>query len=93
MNIEYFDLVTVKDKQYYIYNCIGKLKDRNNVSIILRYPKDAFKKDKAFKTFISLDTLLKPLNILTQYNDRWAIEPLFRDCKTYLALDGYQVRT
>ena len=69
MSIEDFDLVTVKGKQYYIYNYIGKLKDRNNVSIILSYPKDAFQKDKALKTFISLDTLLKPLNILTQYTD------------------------
>lgn len=69
LSIEDFDLVTVKGKQYYIYNYIGKLKDRNNVSIILSYPKDAFQKDKALKTFISLDTLLKPLNILTQYTD------------------------
>jgi len=93
LNIEDFDLVTVKDKQYYIYNYIGKLKDRKNVSIILSYPKDAFQKDKALKTFISLDILLKSLDILTQYTDRWAIEPFFRDCKTYLGLDGYQVRS
>lgn len=93
LNIEYFDLVTVKDKQYYIYNYIGKLKDRNNVSIILSYPKDAFQKDKALKAFISLNTLLKPLNILTQYTDCWTIEPFFKDCKTYLGLDGYQVRS
>ena len=93
LNIEDFDLVTVKDKQYYIYNYIGKLKDRKNVSIILSYPKNAFQKDKALKTFISLDILLKSLDILTQYTDRWAIEPFFRDCKTYLGLDGYQVRS
>ena len=42
---------------------------------------------------ISLDILLKSLDILTQYTDRWAIEPFFRDCKTYLGLDGYQVRS
>ena len=33
------------------------------------------------------------LNILTKYTDRWAIEPFFRDCKSYLGLDGYQVRS
>lgn len=93
LNIEDFDLVTVKGKQYYIYNYIGNLKDRKNISIVLSYPKDAFQQDKALKTFISLDTLLKPLDILTQYTDRWAIEPFFRDCKTYLGLDGYQVRS
>ncbi|KEI04593.1 IS701 family transposase [Clostridium botulinum] len=93
LNIKDFDLVTVKDKQYYIYNYVGKLKDRNNVSIILSYSKDAFQKDKALKSFISLDTSLTSLDILTQYTDRWAIEPFFRDCKTYLGLDGYQVRS
>ena len=89
LNIEDFDLVTVKKKQYYI----GDLKDRNNISIILSYPKDAFQKDKALKAFISLDNSLTSLEILTQYTDRWAIEPFFRDCKTYLGLDGYQVRS
>ena len=93
LNIEDFDLVTVKKKQYYIYNYIGDLKDRNNISIILSYPKDAFQKDKALKAFISLDNSLTSLEILTQYTDRWAIEPFFRDCKTYLGLDGYQVRS
>lgn len=93
LNIEDFDLVTVKKKQYYIYNYIGDLKDRNNISIILSYPKDSFQKDKALKAFISLDNSLTSLEILTQYTDRWAIEPFFRDCKTYLGLDGYQVRS
>ena len=93
LNIEDFDLVTVKEKQYYIYNYVGNLKDRKNVSIVLSYPKDAFQKDKALKTFISIDSLIKPLELLIQYNDRWAIEPFFKDCKTYLGLDGYQVRS
>ncbi|BBK76994.1 IS701 family transposase [Clostridium butyricum] len=93
LNIEDFDLVTVKEKQYYIYNYVGNLKDRKNVSIVLSYPKDAFQKDKALKTFISIDSLIKPLKLLIQYTDRWAIEPFFKDCKTYLGLDGYQVRS
>lgn len=93
LNIEDFDLVTVKEKQYYIYNYVGNLKDRKNVSIILSYPKESFQKDKSLKTFISLDRSITPLEILTQYTDRWAIEPFFRDCKTYLGLDGYQVRS
>ena len=93
LNIEDFDLVTVKEKQYYIYNYLGKLKDRKNISIILSYPKDSFQKDKALKAFISLDKTLNPLDTLTQYTDRWAIEPFFRDCKTYLGLNSYQVRS
>lgn len=93
LNIDDFDLVTVKDQEYYIYNYVGDLKDRKNISITLSYPKDVFQKDGCLKTFISLDTTLSPLEILTQYTDRWAIEPFFRDCKTYLGLDGYQVRS
>ncbi|MGL4949526.1 MAG: IS701 family transposase [Anaeroplasmataceae bacterium] len=93
LNIKDFDLVTVEGKQYYIHNYVGNLKDRNDISIILSYPKNAFQKDKALKTFISLDKSLIPLDILNQYTDRWAIEPFFRDCKTYLGLDGYQVRS
>ena len=83
LNIDDFYLVTIKYKQYYIYNYTGDLKDRRNISIILSYPKESFQKDGALKTFISLDKSLTPLDILTQYTDRWAIEPFFRDCKTY----------
>lgn len=93
LNIEDFDLVTVKDNDYYIYSYVGNLKDRKNVTIILSYSKESFHKDGALKTFISLDNSLTPLDILTQYTDRWAIEPFFRDCKTYIGLDGYQVRS
>jgi Transposase DDE domain. len=93
LSIEDFDLVTVKDQEYYIYNYVGDLKDRKNVSIILSYPKESFQKDGALKTFISLDKTLEPLDILTQYTDRWSIEPFFRDCKSYLGLDDYQVRS
>lgn len=93
LKIEDFDLVTVKDQEYYIYNYVGDLKDRKNVSITLSYPKESFHKEGSLKTFISLDNSLVPLDILTQYTDRWAIEPFFRDCKTYLGLNGYQVRS
>jgi len=36
---------------------------------------------------------MKPLELLTKYTDCWAIEPFFKDCKTYLGLDVYQVRS
>ena len=49
LNIDDFNLVTVKNKEYYIYNYIGDLNDRKNVSIFFSYPKDSFQKDKAFK--------------------------------------------
>lgn len=34
LNIEDFDLVTVKDQEYYIYNYVGDLKDRKNFRAI-----------------------------------------------------------
>ena len=64
-----------------------------NVSIILSYPKDSFHDKGTLKAFISLDKSLTSLEILNQYSDRWAIEPFFRDCKSYLGLNGYQVRS
>jgi len=70
LNKEDFDLVTVKSQEYYIYNYVGDLKDRKNVSIILSYPKESFQQEGALKTFISLDPSLKALDILTQYTDR-----------------------
>lgn len=45
------------------------------------------------RAFISLDADLTPIDTLTQYTDSWSIEPFFRDYKTYLGLDGYQVRS
>lgn len=93
IDVEDFNLVTVKNQQYYIYNYVGNLKDMKNISITLSYPKESLKEDGSLKAFISLDTDLKPLDILTQYTDRWAIELFFRDCKTYLGLNGYQVRS
>ena len=93
LDIRDFNLVTVKNKQYYIYTYYGNLKDRKDVCIILSYPKNSFHDKGTLKAFISLDKSLTPLEILNQYSDRWAIEPFFRDCKSYLGLNGYQVRS
>src|SRR3712207_9196282 len=82
-----FDLVKVKGRHYYIYNYTGHLNDMKNVSIILSYPKESFQKEGSLKAFISTDLVLKPLDIIFKYTDRWAIEPFFRDCKNYLGLE------
>lgn len=87
-----FDLVTVNKKEYYIYNYIGNLKDTKNVSIILSYPKNSFHDNKVLKAFISLDSSIEAVNILSTYIERWAIEPFFRTCKANLGLNGYQIR-
>lgn len=62
-----FNLVTIKDKQCYIQKYVVSLKDRKNVSIILRYYRYIFQKYRAVKSFIFLQKTLLPLDILTQY--------------------------
>jgi hypothetical protein len=88
-----FGLVTVGNKDYYIYNYVGKLKDMKKVSVVLSYPKEQFHVKGALKAFISLDTDLTDIEILNIYTDRWVIEPFFRESKRYLGLNGYQVRS
>jgi hypothetical protein len=90
---ESFDLVTVGDKEYYVYNYVGKLKDIKNISIQLSYPKGSFQKSGSLKAFISLDPLLSTVEILNKCQNRWVIEVFFRDCKKYLGLNGYQIRS
>ena len=46
LNIEDFDLVTVKEKQYYIYNYLGKLKDVNdNITMNRKWKIKMYKND------------------------------------------------
>lgn len=44
LNIEDFDLVSVKSQGYYIYNYVGNLNDMKNVSITFSCHKDSFQK-------------------------------------------------
>lgn len=81
------------------YNYIGALKT-NRVIFPKEHERLGIKlnkfatslNDNSLKAFISLDNSLNSLEILIQYTERWAIESFFRDCKTYLGLNGYQVR-
>lgn len=93
LDINSFDLVTINKKEYYIYNYIDDLKDIKNVLIVLSYPKETFHDNNSLKAFISLNSKLKAVDILLQYTERWDIEPFFRDCKSNLGLNGYQIRT
>lgn len=90
--LESFDLVTVRNKKYYVYKYVGDLNDRKNIAIVLSYPKDALYENSALKAFISLNSTLSISKILNHYNLRWDIEPFFKDCKAKLGLNGYQIR-
>ena len=88
-----FDLVTVKNKNYYVYRYEGKLNGIENAVVLLSYPENAFGKPKALRAFISTDVSLSTNEILSYYVCRWSVEVFFRQCKDKLALDSYQIRS
>ena len=88
-----FDLVTVKKRKYYVYRYEGNLNGIENAVVLLSYPEKAFGNSKALRAFISTNVALSTLEILSCYVCRWPIEVFFRQCKTRLALDTYQIRS
>ena len=86
-------LVTVRHRQFYVYRYEGKLNDIENAVVVISYPQEAFLNPKALRVFISTDTDLSTLEILETYVCRWEIELFFRESKSKLALDKYQIRT
>ena len=90
---ELFHLVTVKGRRYYVYRHEGNLNKFENAVVLLSYPEKAFGKEKALRVFISTNAALIDEEILNLYVSRWEIEVYFRDCKTKLAVDRYQIRS
>ena len=88
-----FDLVTVKNRKYYVYRYEENLNGIENAVVLLSYPEKAFGNPKALRAFISTNVALSTLKILSCYVCRWSIEVFFRQCKTRLALDTYQIRS
>ena len=90
---EFFHIVTVKGLQYYVYQYEGKLNGIENATVLISYPINAFGNQKALRCFISTNASLSAPEILNLYVIRWEIEVFFRNCKTKLALDKYQIRS
>ena len=88
-----FNLVTVKNKNYYVYRYEGKLNGIENAVVLLNYPEKAFGNPKALRAFLSTDVSLSTDEILSCYVCRWPIEVFFRQCKDKLALGSYQIRS
>lgn len=86
-------LVTVDNRNFYVYRYEGKLNDVPNAVVILSYPERAFGDPKALRAFISTNAGLSTQKILDDYSRRWPIEVFFRQSKTKLVLDKYQIRT
>ena len=86
-------LVTVDNRNFYVYRYEGELNDVPNAVVIISYPENAFGEPKALRVFISTNAGLSTQEILDYYTRRWPIEIFFRQSKTELALDKYQIRT
>jgi hypothetical protein len=86
-------LVTVGSRQYYVYRYEGCLNGLENAVVLITYPKDAFHNPKALRAFVCTDVSLSTEEILDIYTERWKIEVFFRNCKSKLALDKYQIRS
>ena len=86
-------LVTVSGREYYVYRYEGELNDIPNAVVLISYPKEAFGNPKALRVFISTNAGLSTQDILDHYTKRWPIELFFRQSKSKLALDKYQLRS
>ena len=86
-------LVTVGQRQYYVFRYEGNLTDLEHAVVLISYPKAAFGLPGALRAFICTDTDLSTQEILDRYLVRWSIEVFFRQAKQSLALDQYQIRS
>ncbi|MGF7058200.1 SRSO17 transposase [Brassicibacter mesophilus] len=88
-----FNLVTVGGKTYYTYTYLGKINSAKKAKIVISWPKDALYNEKAMKTYISLDIKMSEKQLLNYYIKRWPVETFFRESKSYLGFDQYQIRS
>ena len=87
------NLVTVGDREFYVYRYEGELNDIPNAAVIFSYPREAFGNPKALRIFLSTNVGMSTQEILDTYTKRWPIELFFRQSKSKLALDKYQIRS
>ena len=93
VNNDLFHIVTVKGRKYHIYRYEGNLKDIDNAVVLISYPVGALGNPKALRAFLCTNSELSDTEILNLYVTRWEIEVFFRDVKTKLAFDQYQIRS
>lgn len=86
-------LVTVNDSSYWMYRYEGALNGVDNAVVLLCWPKQAFGEPKALRAFCCTDISLETETIASYYAKRWPIEIFFRQSKTNLGFDTYQVRS
>lgn len=80
-------LVTVNNSKYWVYRYEGNLNGIDDAVVLLCWPENAFKKEKALHAFLCTDTELDTQTILEYYSKRWPIEIFFRQTKNNLGLN------
>ena len=88
-----FCTVTVKSHKYNIFKYEGNLNGIDNAIVLISFPAAEMSNPKALRAFICTDAALCTEEILNLYVNRWEIEVFFRDCKTKLAFERYQIRS
>ncbi|HML06230.1 MAG TPA: transposase [Methanobacterium sp.] len=86
------NLVTVRGKRYYTYRYHGKIRGFKDVVIVITCPRGKFRNKKSLKAFICTDVTKTTAEILRCYSRRWSIETFIHQSKSYLGLNGYQIR-
>lgn len=90
---KFFRPVTVKGRKYLVCRIECNLKDIDNAVVLITYPVGAFHNKKALRAFLCTNSELSPEDILRMYTERWEIEVFFRESKSKLAIDKYQIRS
>lgn len=86
-------LVTIGNREFYVYRYEGNLSKIENAAVLISYPKNAFGEEKALRVFLCTNADLTTEEILNIYTQRWSIEIFFRQSKQNLAFDKYQIRS
>ena len=90
---KFFCSVTVKGRKYLVCRIECNLKDIDNAVVLITYPVGAFHNKKALRAFLCTNSELSTEDILRMYTERWEIEVFFRESKSKLAIDKYQIRS
>lgn len=73
-------LVTVGNRQYYVYRYQGNLNGLEDAVVLITYPKAAFHNPQALRAFLCTDPSLSTEEILAYYQERWSIEVYLQRC-------------
>ncbi|SCL87199.1 Uncharacterized protein BCB44BAC_01104 [Bacillus cytotoxicus] len=85
--------MTVGTESYHVYRYEGALNDIEDAVVLMCWKASQSLKRENMRCFISTDTELSNEEILSHYSQRWSIETYFKQMKTYIGFDGYQIRS